>query len=234
LSGNVGRSSLIDRIIEEKGDSAIPDMLAIMVRFADDPEVCEMVMEYLLKMGRKTLGPIRFMLNEFSLSQTWKDPDSEEIIEGDERLRKLPMFYLSEILGELGEPRDVPLLYKLLGLLNEEAEQLFLYEALARLGAGEELIDLLGFFVQEDENRAKLLDHAVMILSYIDHERSFRLLADALFHEWLEQNHRELVIRAIRNFLQLFPQQFQQLALHSKKDRIIELMEHQQKEDEEG
>ncbi len=234
MSGNTERSSLIDRIIEEKGDSAIPDMLALMVRFTDDPEVCEMVMEYLLQMGRKTLGPIRCMLNEFSLTQTWKNPDSEEIIEGDERLQKLPMFYLSEILGELGEPRDVPLIYKLLGLLNEESEQLFLYEALARLGAGEELVDLLGYFVQEDESRAELLDHAVMILSYINHERSFQLLADTLFQEWLEKNHREQVIRAIRNHLQLFPHQFHQLALHSRKDRIIEHMENQQKEDEKG
>lgn len=229
MEANTTRQQIIERIVEEKGESALPNMLALMVRASDDSATCEMIMEYLLRIGKPALPVIRSMLHEFSLDREWKIPGIDEIDQGDSRLIKLPIFYLSEVLGELGSPKDLPLLFKLLGLLDEEQEQLFIYEAIARLGGGRELIDLLGYYVKEDESKARFLDHAIIVLSYINDARAFELIVDVMFQDWLDPDQVQHTVSAIRHMTHLFPERRDQLAHHPLHERIVELLDNQQK-----
>jgi len=80
-----------------------------------------------------------------------------------------------------------------------EEHQLFVYEALAKIGAGNQFLELFEFMLFEDFFKESLSDHVIMILAYIPEKKTFEIL-DRLFREpWIKEEQKELIIDSCRH-----------------------------------
>lgn len=183
------REDLIKRIIEEKGEDAIPVLINLL--YDEDPEVKEIVAEALYRMQDSA----REALYQ-ELLKRWREGIEEDDVS---------ILYIIDLLGDMGEERIKDILYSLLSKYTVEEAELVIYEALAKLGEGEKILDVLEYMLLEDSYRNSYGDQVAMVLSYIDSPKAVEILKKAYFDEKLSKDVKEFVLRALRNLIDRNP-----------------------------
>lgn len=145
------REDLIKKIIEEKGEEAVNDLIKLLDD--EEPEVREIAAEALFKLGDPAKEALH---NEFKRRV-------DEFEKND-----ITLLYVVDLLADFGDKRIIKDLYNILSLYSFEEAELIIYEALAKLGEGEKVYKILRYFLLEDADRKKFGAQAAMALSYID------------------------------------------------------------------
>ncbi len=183
------REDLIRRIIEEKGENAIPTLIDLL--YDEDPEVKEIAAEALYHLQ----DPAREALYQ-ELLKKWKEGIEEDDIS---------VLYIVDLLGDMGEKRAKDIFYSLLSKYTIEEALLVIYEALAKIGEGEKILNVLEYMLLEDSYRNNYGDQVAMVLSYIDSPKSVEILKKAYFDESLSKEVKEFILRALRNLIDRNP-----------------------------
>ena len=179
------KEQLIKRIVEEKGKDAIPVLIKLL--YDEDSEVREIAAEALFRLGE----PAKEALYE-ELKKLW-----EEGIEEDD----ITVLYIVDLLGDFREKRAKDIFYSLLSKFTIEEAIIIIYEALAKIGEGVKLLNILEYLLLEDGDRTRYGDLVAMVLSYIDHPRSIEILKKAYFREEFEGEIKEYILRAMKNLI---------------------------------
>lgn len=108
---------VVDRLVNEKGLDAL-DGLMDLIKSSEDAEVLSIVQEALVRLGSAAKPRILEFLEKETLESA-----------------SLPgLLILVETLGDIGARGDIPVLYSYLKLFEQEIDQLYVYEAIAKLG----------------------------------------------------------------------------------------------------
>jgi len=174
------RSELINRIVEEKGSKAIPDLIKLLED--EDSEVREIASEALFKLGDDAKTAL---LKEFHRRL------------GERNKNDITLLYIIDLLADFGEKSILNSLYKILSLYSWEEAELIIYEALAKLGEGDKVYEILRYFLLEDEERKKLGVQAAMALSYIDRPEVVKDLVRAIESKDFEGEDLEIIKKAL-------------------------------------
>jgi len=174
------RSELINRIVEEKGSKAIPDLIKLLED--EDSEVREIASEALFKLGDDAKTAL---LKEFHRRL------------GERNKNDITLLYIIDLLADFGEKSILNSLYKILSLYSWEEAELIIYEALAKLGEGDKVYEILRYFLLEDEERKKLGVQAAMALSYIDRPEVVKDLVRAIESKDFKGEDLEIIKKAL-------------------------------------
>lgn len=128
----MNRDEVIRKIVDEKGEEAIPLLLDLLEK--EDDEVANICLDALCDMGSSGIDALFKKLKEI-------------VSEG--RQNDITALYIVDRLSDIGETRIVPLIYSMLKLYDSEEAQVILYEALAKLGEGDKVVDLLSMLLKE-------------------------------------------------------------------------------------
>ncbi|WP_101494114.1 HEAT repeat domain-containing protein [Fervidobacterium thailandense] len=178
------REALIQRILTEKGKDAFKDL----VRLLDDEDenVRELAAEVIYRLGEEV------------------KPDLEKAIK--ERIRAgekndTVLLYLIDIAGDL-ELRSVAKdLISALSLYDFEESQLVIYEALAKLGYGEEFYPLLRYMLLEGEERFYFGSQVAMVMSYLDIPEVVSDFVEAIDSGDFRDEDLEIIKKALGNII---------------------------------
>lgn len=173
------REELINRIVEEKGVEAVPVLLGLLV--SEDGETAQICFDALLQMG-KDVVPLLI----------------EKI--GSEEIDPVSRLYLVDLAGEIVDRRAVPHLYKILNEYDDEKSQIVIYEALARLGEGEKVVDVLALMLEEN-NDAELQDQLIMALSNTDSSVAVKALAGLYGNKMADKSTKSFALEGIHSIL---------------------------------
>lgn len=196
---------VVDRLVNEKGLDAL-DGLMDLIKSSEDAEVLSIVQEALVRLGSAAKPRILEFLEKETLESA-----------------SLPgLLILIETLGDIGARGDIPVLYSYLKLFEQEIDQLYVYEAIAKLGGGKELLSLLELLLFEDEEKDLLRDHIILILSYIRDRQalSFLVRLHALNDSNGEQE--ELILLSVMSLLTQNPAWVGELNASSEGRKITE------------
>ncbi|ABV32979.1 MULTISPECIES: HEAT repeat domain-containing protein [Pseudothermotoga] len=172
--------SLIERIVTEKGVDAIPKLVELLTD--ENDEVREIAFETIQRFGDNA-KPI--------LLKIFKDRVHRA------QQNDIVLLYLIDVLADMEEKCIKQDLYQLLSRYDNESAQLVIYEALAKLGDGDTVIDILCYFVLEDEYKDQLAEQAIMALAHIPSEKSLNCLVDAYKNKSFSTEIRQDIIKAI-------------------------------------
>lgn len=172
--------TLIDRIVNEKGTQAIPKLLDLLTD--ENEEVREIALQTIQKFGDRA-KPI--------LIERFRQKVHEQV------KNDILTLYLVDILSDLQEMSIKKELYQLLNRYDQESAQLVIYEALAKLGEGEKIVDIVNYFLLEDEYREELAEQAIMVLSHIESPKVIDTLVKAYKDEQLHTQVKPFIIKAI-------------------------------------
>ena len=199
------RMGVINRILEEKGEEAIPTLLSLIEKNEDDGELILIVAETITRMGRSAYRSLLDYLNK-NKQQFIENPR-----EYKEQAYRTTLLMVIDMVGELGFSQNIGLLEFFLGLFEEEKAHLIIYEAIAKLGGGAKYLDLLELFAFEDDFVQELISQVIMTLSYIEDPRAlFDLLKISQF-DWLDANQEAMVENAMRRLLHLHREYYELL-----------------------
>ena len=137
------REKLIERIVKEYGNSAIPKLVDLL--FTEDAETSELSSEALEKLD--------------SCDEIIKRLERE--IESGEH--NVGIFYAADLLGNLRCPRSVETLYKVLEIVKDEKEAIVVYGALLKLGVKEAEKYLLYELEDDPYMREHLIDIGIAL-----------------------------------------------------------------------
>jgi hypothetical protein len=208
---DITQQALVDRIVKEEGKEAIPKLVKLL-ETSEECEVLSIIREALSRFGSTAKPYLLTYIGSFS-----------------EETGSLPGLLVAiEILGEIGTKGDIPMLFSLLGRFEHESDQLYVYEAIARLGGGEELLSLLEFFLFEDEEREQFRTHIVMILSTIYHFHAIEILIKLYTASDIREEEKELSELSMINLLSHNPEWFPLLKENEEGRKIIEKLSKQQ------
>ncbi len=177
----MNREELIENI-KKGGSGTIYKVIDLLNE--DDPQTRDFVSGILINLGKEATKPLKKYL-ELELSK------SEGI--------KTSLFYVIDILGDQGERDILPFLYKMLNKCYTEEQQLFVYEALAKLGEWDTVLPVVEELIK-DENLKDFTDLIVMIFGYIYNSRSFDNLA-MLYDNPNFQHAKSLILDAARKIV---------------------------------
>ena len=199
------RMGVINRILEEKGEEAIPTLLSLIEKNEDDGELILIVAETITRMGRSAYRSLLDYLNK-NKQQFIENPR-----EYKEQAYRTTLLLVIDMVGELGLSQNIGLIEFFLGLFDEEKAHLIIYEAIAKLGGGAKYLDLLELFAFEDDFVQELISQVIMTLSYIEDPRAlFDLLKISQF-DWLDANQEAMVENAMRRLLHLHREYYELL-----------------------
>lgn len=184
------REELIRRIVEEKGEDAYDEMISLLEKEDDDPEVREIVTEVLYRLGDRIASKLEKTIKEKIKSGIKND---------------VPLLYLIDLAGDLGLRRLVTDITKALELYDLEEAQLVIYEALAKLGAGEQFYPLLRYMLLEGEERFMFGAQVAMVLSYLDIPEIVSDLVQAIDSGDFKGEELETIKQALSNMINLHP-----------------------------
>jgi hypothetical protein len=184
------REELIQRIVEEKGENAYDEMISLLEKEDDDPEVREIVTEVLYRLGDRIASKLEKTIKEKIKSGIKND---------------VPLLYLIDLAGDLGLRRLVTDITKALELYDLEEAQLVIYEALAKLGAGEQFYPLLRYMLLEGEERFIFGAQVAMVLSYLDIPEIISDLVQAIDSGDFKGEELETIKQALSNMINLHP-----------------------------
>jgi len=204
-NSNLDREKIIKRIIEEKGEDAIPTLIGLLED--ENNEVREIAAQALQNLGD--------VVTDYLMKYLRSKLDEED------PFNDVSLLYVADILGELRCRESIPLLYQLLEHYDEEPYQLIIYEALAKLGEGEKFIELLIYLLKEDAFKDELKDQVLMTLAYTKNEKALKVLID----EWYNKDDFEsktLVLNAIKVLLTERPELIKILSEDKNAKRILD------------
>jgi hypothetical protein len=184
------REELIRRIVEEKGENAYDEMISLLEKEDDDPEVREIVTEVLYRLGDRIASKLEKTIKEKIKSGIKND---------------VPLLYLIDLAGDLGLRKLVTDITKALELYDLEEAQLVIYEALAKLGAGEQFYPLLRYMLLEGEERFMFGAQVAMVLSYLDIPEIISDLVQAIDSGDFKGEELETIKQALSNMINLHP-----------------------------
>ncbi|MEN3043492.1 MAG: hypothetical protein ABDH59_09415 [Fervidobacterium sp.] len=182
------RQALIDRILREKGIDAFDDMIKLLED--EDESVREIAAEVIYKLGESVVGKLEEIL--------------KEAIKNGER-NKISLLYIIDLLGDLNAKRSVRDILKALELYDLEESQLIIYEALAKLGAGEQFYPLLRYMLLEGEERFSLGPQVAIVMSYLDIPEVVHDLVDAIDSNNFSGEDLEIIKQALTNIINIRP-----------------------------
>lgn len=177
---NDDMEKLVERIMIEKGVEAIPNLIELLTD--EDEKVREAVLQIIYRFG-DSARPI--------LLQKYK-----------ERVRAcqqndVVLLYLIDILSDLGEVSIKKDLYNLLSKYDDESAQLVIYEAICKLKDGEKILDVLAYYLLEDEYREELATQVIMALSHVPNPRTIEILVKAYKDERFAEDVKKDIVQAI-------------------------------------
>lgn len=178
------REELIKRIIEEKGEQAIDDLIKLLED--EDSQVKEIASETLFKLGKASKDPL---YREFK----------KRLHEGSRN--DITLLYIIDLLADLGDERIKKDLYNALSLFDFEEAELIIYEALSKLGDGEKVYKILRYFLLEDADRKKYGAQAAMALSYIEMPEVVKDLVQAIDSGDFSGEDLEIIKKALSNLV---------------------------------
>jgi hypothetical protein len=108
--------------------------------------------------------------------------------------------YLADLAGEIGDIRAVTHLYELLSKYSDERSQIVIYEALARLGEGEKVVDVLALMLEENYD-AELQDQLIMALSNTDSSVAVKALAGFYGNKLADKSAKAFALEGIHSIL---------------------------------
>lgn len=184
------REELIRRIVEEKGENAYDEMISLLEKEDDDPEVREIVTEVLYGLGDRIASKL-----EKTIKEKIKNGIKNDV----------PLLYLIDLAGDLGLRRLVTDITKALELYDLEEAQLVIYEALAKLGTGEQFYPLLRYMLLEGEERFMFGAQVAMVLSYLDIPEIISDLVQAIDSGDFKGEELETIKQALSNMINLHP-----------------------------
>ncbi|MCS7175300.1 HEAT repeat domain-containing protein [Pseudothermotoga sp.] len=171
---------LIERIMTEKGVEAIPNLIQLLAD--EDENVRETVLQIIYRFG-DAARPI--LLQKYR--EHIKMCQQNDVI----------LLYLIDILSDLRETSIKKDLYNLLNKYDDESAQLVIYEAICKLGEGEKILDILAYYLLEDEYREELATQVVMALSYVPTQRTIDVLMKAYRDERFSEDIKKDIVQAI-------------------------------------
>lgn len=177
------REELIKRIVEEKGEEAIPVLMNLIDN--EDSEVAELCFDALVEMGEEGICAIFNKL--------------KEIVDREEKNDVTALFYV-DILGEVSYKKAIPVFYSMLKLYDDESAQLVIYEALARMGEGEKIAGLLALML-DDAVEAAFRDQLIMALSYTGSPKAVKAMGKIYAQPNLDKSTRAFVLEAFHMLL---------------------------------
>ncbi|MCD6102690.1 MAG: HEAT repeat domain-containing protein [Thermotogaceae bacterium] len=186
---------LIERIVEQKGVDAIPKLIELLED--EQREVREIALESIYALGDKARKPLLEIFRSRLKERRKKD---------------ILLLYLIDVLSNFGERSIKQHLYEIMDRYNTEQELLVIYEALAKLGDGEKFVDILGYFLTEDDYKEELADQAVMALAHISNDSSLRYLVKGYKDPQLGRETKENIIQAIAMIIVKEPQLYRFLS----------------------
>ncbi len=186
--------TLIDRIVTEKGVDAIPALLNLLSD--ESEEVKDIVVEAIYRFGDSA----RPVLVECFRERLHQDEKNDVVT-----------LYLVDILSDLNEHSIKKDLYNLLKRYNDERAHLIIYEALAKLGDGDKVIDIVEYFLIEDEYRLELAEQAIMVLANIPNKRALNCLVKAFRMEEFPSAIKQDIVNALSIILIKNPQLWDEL-----------------------
>jgi hypothetical protein len=175
------REELIETI-KKGGSSTIYKVIDLLNE--EDPQTRNFVSGVLFDLGTEVVEPLKKYL-ELELSR------SEEL--------KTALFYVIDILSDLSEKSIVPLLHKMLSKCSSEEQQLFVYEALAKLGEWDMVLPVLEEMIKDDDLK-DFRDIMIISFGHIYNNRSFSNLAE-LYDNPNFQYTKSLILDAAKNIL---------------------------------
>lgn len=178
------REELIKRIIEEKGEQAIDDLIKLLED--EDSQVKEIASETLFKLGEASKVPL---YREFK----------KRLHEGNRN--DITLLYIIDLLADLGDERIKKDLYNVLSLFDFEEAELIIYEALSKLGDGEKVYKILRYFLLEDADRKKYGAQAAIALSYIEMPEVVKDLVQAIDSGDFSGEDLEIIKKALSNIV---------------------------------
>lgn len=203
---------VVDRLVNEKGLSAL-DGLMDLITTSEDPEVLSIAHEALVRLGSAAKPRLLAFLEKETCQSA-----------------SLPgLLTLIETIGDIGTKGDIPALYAHLKLFEHEADQLYVYEAIAKLGGGKELLSLLELLLFEDEERDLMRDHIIMILSQIQDRQALDLLVRAHTLNATDEEQQELILLGVTNLLSHSPAWIEDLKASAEGRKIVEKLSEKMK-----
>ncbi len=200
--------ALIDKIVVEKGVSAIPSLLNLLND--ENEEVRDIALQAIYRFGDQA-KPL--LLEKFK----------ERIHKGEKN--DVVTLYLVDILADLNEHGIKKDLYSLLQKYDDERAHLVIYEALAKLGDGDKVIDIVEYFILEDEYRLDLAEQAIMVLANIPNSRSLNCLIKAFKMEDFSISVKQDIVKAISMLLIKNPELWHELLASADKKLVDEVRE---------
>lgn len=173
------REELINRIVEEKGEEAVPALLDLLLR--EDDETAQICSQAIVQLGGAAVP---------ELLKRLKDKDRDPI----------STLYLVDLAGELGDRRLVPQLYNLLREYGDEKEQTVIYEALAKLGEGTKVAGVLALLLEESGD-GELTDQLIMALSQTGSIEGVKALAKLYGDKKLDKSTKAFVLEGLHLLL---------------------------------
>jgi len=171
---------LIDRIVTEKGVEAVPNLIQLLTD--EDEKVREVVLQIIYRFGDEA-RPI--LLQKYR--EHIKACQHNDVI----------LLYLIDILSDLKETSIKKDLYNLLNRYDDESAQLIIYEAICKLGDGERILNILAYYLLEDEYREELATQVIMALSHVPTQRSIDILVKAYKDDRFGEEIRKDIVQAI-------------------------------------
>jgi len=177
------RKQLVDRIIDEKGEDAIP----VLVKLLDDEDtdVAEICLDALLGMGKAGKKALVDKLKQ---------------METEKRKGDVTALFIIDRLAETGDKKLVQLLYSFLKLYSDERSHVIIYEALAKLGEGEKVVDPL-IFMLDDAKDTEFLELLIMALSNTGTRKALERLTKLYHDENIEKSTSSFILEAIHNLI---------------------------------
>ncbi|OAA30073.1 hypothetical protein AT15_00740 [Kosmotoga arenicorallina S304] len=198
------RNELIRKIVEEKGAEAIPILLELLRK--EDDATAQICLDALAQIGEE---------GRMALINELKRIVKEGI------MNDITALYIADRLGDLHEKRAASTLYSLLQFYDDENAQVVIYEALAKLGEGERVVDVLTLFLEEGENQ-EFIDQLIMALSHTKSIKALKALVKLYSRENLDRGTKAFILEGIQMLVMDRPEFKEVLGTLEKGDEILE------------
>lgn len=198
------REDVIQRIIEEKGVTAIPILIDMMED--SDAETYELIMDIIDIMGAEAK---EYLFKEFLKRFHQKNLDD------------VVMLYLIDILSELECNELAPYLERMLELYSDERAFPIIIEALLRLTKDEKYLDILATYLNDE---GEIQELAVMAMAELPVSKSINYLLNK-YTENISKQQKALILDSIQKMLVKNKDLLPIVKEHPAGDEISEMLE---------
>lgn len=184
---------LIERIVEEKGEEAIPVLKSLLIEY-DDEKLIKLIIETLDKLGKTGKEEIYKVFSELCRNKN--------------ELNNPKIYYLIDSLANNDDRRIIPDLMSILKKTKYEETNLLIYDALAMLGEGEKVVDVLTVMSEEEFDRDSW-EILIMALSHTKSVKAFLKLKE-MYNNQKDETRKIMILEGMINILnereELIPQ----------------------------